>query len=209
MLKKIVLLLTVVCGTAVSGMAQTMKEVFLTMPDSVMPLLSKDNRADFVDFLANKMQAKVKNVYEENAYMDTLTADYTCIRPTPSSSIALKLLPLTDSTKVICMVHTFRADAADSKVSFYDTKWRLLDEQDFLAFPVTTDFFATKDADSLSTLSRVLDAPMVVASLSPRTTDLTFTFDDSYLSQEDKKLVDGRFHRTLVKKWEKGRFISK
>lgn len=212
MLKKIVLLLIGVCGFSVSGTAQTMKEVFLSMPDSVMPLLSKDNRADFVDFLASKMQARVKNAYDENAYMDTLTADYTYLRPTPSSSVTMKLLPLSDSIKIICLVHTYQADAADSKLLFFDTKWHPLDGARFVSNPSTDDFLQEAKAGDELTFSSVknkLNVSMVVAHLSPANTDLTFTYDDRYLSQEDQKLVKGYIRSAITKKWENGKFISK
>lgn len=213
MLRKLVLLLTGVMSFAfVSAEAQDMKTVFLSMPDSVMPLLSKDNRADFVDFLANKMQAKVKNAYDEYSYMDTLTADYAFIRLTPSSNVTLKLLPVTDTTKVVCMIHTYRADASDSKITFYDTTWHRRDTSSFLSMPGTEDFLSgssVKDEDSLRLAKSKLDATMLVASFTPSGTDLQFTFDDAYLPVEDKALVKACICPMIVKKWEKGKFISK
>lgn len=209
MLKKIVVLLIGIMGMAAGGNAQTMKDVFLAMPDSVLPLLSKDNRADFIDFLASKMQARVKNAYNENSYMDTLTIDYTHIRLTPASDVSLKLLPLTDSTKVICMVHTFRSDASESKISFYDKNWRLLDGRNVISFPTTADFLLDNGSDSLKTVKDKLEIPMIVASLSPSTTDLTFTYDTGYLPQEDKPGIKACLRPAIVKKWENGRYISK
>lgn len=209
MLKKIVLLLIGIVGGLATVKSQTMKDVFLAMPDSVMPLLSKDNRADFVDFLASKMQARVRNAYNEYSYMDTLTTDYTHIRLTPSSDVTMKLLPVTDSAKVICMVHTYHADASESEISFYDTKWNRLDGKSLLTIPETTEFISNTPADSLEVVRGCLDVSMVVASLSPATTDLTFTYDIDYLSQEDKKRVKGCIRPAIVKKWENGKYISK
>lgn len=193
-----------------AGNAQTMKEVVLSMPDSIMPLLSKDNKADFIDFLASKMRAKVKNAFNEYSYMDTLTTDYASIRLTPVSSVSLKLLPLTDSTKVICMVHTYKSDASDSKISFYDTKWHALKTEDFVTVPSGRDFVNNvTDVDSLQLIQGKLDLSMVVAHLSPANMDLKFSFDDAYLSWEDKALVKKRIRQAIVKKWENGRFVSK
>ena len=47
------------CG--LSLYAQDMKTLFIAMPDSVAPLLTKVNREDCVDFLASNMKAEVKN----------------------------------------------------------------------------------------------------------------------------------------------------
>ena len=41
--------------------AQDMKTLFIAMPDSIAPLLTKVNREDCVDFLASNMKAEVKN----------------------------------------------------------------------------------------------------------------------------------------------------
>ena len=40
---------------------QEAKAVFVSMPDSLSPLLTAVNRADFIDFLESKMKAKVEN----------------------------------------------------------------------------------------------------------------------------------------------------
>lgn len=209
MLKKLVLLLTGFIIIGVQGNAQTMKEVFLAMPNSVLPLLSKDNRADFIDFLASKMKARVKNAYNENSYMDTLTTDYTHIRLTAVSDVTLKLLPLTDSTKVICMVHTYHSDAGDSKISFFDTKWHSLDSNNFLTVPEVNDFLISGNEDTLQLAKSKLDVPMIVASFSPASSDLKFVYDTAYLSQEDKKAVKACIRPEIVKKWVNGKFISK
>ena len=41
--------------------AQEAKTCFKNMPDSICPLLSAVNRADFIDFLESKMKAEVTN----------------------------------------------------------------------------------------------------------------------------------------------------
>ena len=45
---------------------QEAKAVFVSMPDSLSPLLTAVNRADFIDFLESKMKANT--VLAENAY---------------------------------------------------------------------------------------------------------------------------------------------
>ena len=47
--------------STLSAFAQDMKSVFVSMPDSVAPLLTKVNKEDCVDFLAYDMKAEVKN----------------------------------------------------------------------------------------------------------------------------------------------------
>ncbi len=45
--------------------AQTAKQLFRAMPDSILPLLTTNNRADCTDFMDSKMKAEVVNVFKE------------------------------------------------------------------------------------------------------------------------------------------------
>lgn len=92
------------CG--LSLYAQDMKTLFIAMPDSVAPLLTKVNREDCVDFLASNMKAEVKNRFGKVSELKRLTDDYLFLQTTGSSSMEMKLLPLNDSVKVICVVNT-------------------------------------------------------------------------------------------------------
>lgn len=49
---------------------QEAKAVFVSMPDSLSPLLTAVNRADFIDFLDSKMKAKVENRFGGESEMD-------------------------------------------------------------------------------------------------------------------------------------------
>ena len=84
--------------------AQEAKACFKNMPDSICPLLSAVNRADFIDFLESKMKAEVTNSFGGKSEMTELSPDYIHVKMTPQSSWQMKLLPTNDSTKVICVV---------------------------------------------------------------------------------------------------------
>ena len=53
--------------------AQEAKTCFKNMPDSICPLLSAVNRADFIDFLESKMKAEVTNSFGGKSEMTELT----------------------------------------------------------------------------------------------------------------------------------------
>lgn len=63
-MKKIAGLLIVLCSV-LTLQAQDIKSVFIALPDSLSPLLTKVNREDFGDFLASGMKAEVKTVSAE------------------------------------------------------------------------------------------------------------------------------------------------
>ena len=123
--------------------AQEAKTCFKNMPDSICPLLSAVNRADFIDFLESKMKAEVTNSFGGKSEMTELSPDYIHVKMTPQSSWQMKLLPTNDSTKVICVVATVCAPACDSHVKFYTTDWKELVASSYLpVLPVLDDFIA-------------------------------------------------------------------
>ncbi|MDE6800974.1 MAG: DUF3256 family protein, partial [Phocaeicola sp.] len=70
------MLLIIMLLYAFSLHAQDMKSLFIAMPDSVAPLLTKVNREDCVDFLASDMKAEVKNRFGIVSELKNMTHDY-------------------------------------------------------------------------------------------------------------------------------------
>lgn len=120
-----VLLLTVCC--CFPAAAQTMEEAFVAMPDSLLPLLTKNNRLDMVDFVHNHMEARVENRLGSDSRMETLTGDYLKVKLTENAVVEMKVLPWQDSLKVVAVVETVYAPAPDSRVTFYDREWRAVE----------------------------------------------------------------------------------
>ena len=134
MRKVLLIVVSVLCG--ISASAQDMKSVFIAMPDSITPLLTKVNKEDCVDFLDSNMKAEVKNRFDGTAEMKVLTDDYTLIQTSEVGTLEMKLLPVNDSTKVVCMVKTVCASACDSEIRFYTSDWKQeLDKKEYLQWP--------------------------------------------------------------------------
>ena len=74
------------------------------------------------------MLRAMKNRFGNTSEMLKLTDDYLFVRLTSASTLEMKLLPVNDSTKVVCVVHTYSAPVADSSISFYTTDWKRLSE---------------------------------------------------------------------------------
>ena len=121
--------------------AQTAKELFRAMPDSILPLLSANNRADCTDFMDSKMKAEVVNAFKEKTVMNDMTADYISLNLSESSTWQMKILPLKDGTKIICIINTAFGPVADSRINFYTTTWEPRNTVDFIILPTTDDFF--------------------------------------------------------------------
>ncbi len=194
--------------------AQDMNSLYIAMPDSLSPLLTKVNREDFGDFLASNMKAEVKNRFGNTAEMTRLTDDYLSVQVSESSREEMKLLPLNDSVKVICVVRTYFGPVADSKASFYDTQWHELPASRFLSLPPENRFYlppATEHAaDSLKNLRLYADMYLTELRLSDqdRTLTITYTTPD-YMDEDTASQLQPYLRQVpLVFEWKEGRFVE-
>ena len=191
--------------------AQDMKSVFITMPDSIIPLLTKVNREDCVDFLASNMKAEVTNRFGGTAEMKDLTEDYVRMQMTPNSTLEMKLFPVNDSVKVVCMVKTVCASACDSDISFYTSDWsEELDAGIFVRLPKSDEFFLPNDTLSEESvwIRKKADMHLMKVSLSKDDVSLTFIYTTpDYLNKEDKeKLLLHLRKEPVVLQWQGGKF---
>lgn len=194
-----------------SVMAQNMKSVFVAMPDSVTPLLTKVNREDCIDFLDSNMKAVVKNRFGNVAEMKVLTDDYVLMQTSEVGTLEMKLLPLADSTKVICMVKTVNVPVADSSVRFYTSDWsQQLDVKEFLQLPSMDAFFLPNDSlkDEAILTRKKADMHLMKAQLSKEDTSLTFTYTTpDYLNEEDREKLSPHLRKEpIVLRWSEGKF---
>lgn len=113
--------------TATAADAQErLRDLFIAMPDSVLPLLTKVNREDCIDFVEAGMEARVTNRLDGTTTLDTLAADYLRLSYTAASTVECCLLPMADSTSVICLHHCVLLPEADSHLRFFSTAWQPL-----------------------------------------------------------------------------------
>lgn len=195
------------------GQAQTLRELFINMPDSLCVLLTKNNRADFADFLDSNMRAKVKNKFDKISEMKVLTKDYLFLETTPFSTLEIKLLPINDSIKIICAIETYKGPAADSQISFYSADWKVLPVKDYLIEPDFESFLFNNDSIDVEKRNIALtktDMNLTKAGLSSDT--YTLSFINTTLDYLDKESVEelSPFISSLpiLYYWKDGRFIK-
>ena len=209
MRKVLLIVVSVLCG--ISAFAQDMKSVFIAMPDSITPLLTKVNKEDCVDFLDSNMKAEVKNRFDGTAEMKVLTEDYVLVQTSEIGTLEMKLLPVNDSTKVICMVKTVCASACDSEIRFYTSDWKQeLDKKGYLQWPDAGTFFLPKDSLSEEDvlIRQKADMHLMKASLSKDNPTLAFIYTTpDYLNLEDKEKLKLHLRKEpVVLEWKDGKF---
>jgi hypothetical protein len=185
-----------------------MRQWLVAMPDSVMPLLTKNNRLDFIDFYDAQMAAVVTNRMDGSSRMNTLTDDFVQIKYTASTDVAMKLLPVNDSTDVLCMVTTVKAAVDDSRIAFFDAEWRPMDVTQYFVEPRIEDFRFTQQSDSAARAWSKLDIFFRTYRLCAESTELQCVLTAmNYLSKEDREEVSSYVSKELTYRWTDGKYL--
>lgn len=210
MMKRFVHILLLMFVVLLHAEARTpMRQWLVTMPDSVMPLLTKNNRMDFLDFYDAQMTAVVTNRMDGSSRMDTLTNDFVQIKYTGATKVQMKLLPINDSTDVLCMVTTVRATVDDSRIAFFDAEWKPLNVFSYFIEPRIDDFRSTELNDSSVQAWSKLDIFFHSYRLCAESTELECVLTAmDYLSEKDREEVAPYVCKEpLIYRWTNGKYL--
>ena len=121
--------------------AQSLKDLFLKMPQEVCPVLSEYNRLEIVDNQKNDKTMQTRNLFRTFSEMKELTDDYAHLVISKNSEKEMKLLTKNDGTRIIMVISTiFCDDTPDSSVAFYSTDWKPLRTLDYYTLPPIDNF---------------------------------------------------------------------
>ncbi len=184
---------------------ERIRDIYAAAPDSIFPLLTKNNRLDQIDFRENNMKAEVKNKFDGHSELLVLSERYLQLRLSDHCLVEMKLL--SDSTLAspsdadlrFCMVQTYSAPAPDSRVRLFDAAWHELPQT--INRPSVDDFLS-EDVD-IDVRLALQALPLIKASLSPNDDTITFELQTSELTREQRKLIEGKT-RQIVQKLSAG-----
>ena len=201
-MRKLLLILLMMCGVFASAKAQDIRTLFMDAPDEVLPLLPRNARADCIDFADAGMAYPVSNLLGGESTLKVLTGNYLLLQTTSASTMEMKVLPCGDSF-VICVIKSVSAEATDSRVSFYTSDWKKVDTALHFKEPQIRDFF-TDDSELLDMCD------IYLVSLKPAADDNVLVAEYTMPNYMDK--ADAEKVRALLKKisyrWDGARFVK-
>jgi len=185
---------------------QKVADVFKTMPDSLLPCLSEDNKIMMLVDTGRTVIPYQLGEFEKLNHTDS----YLNIRTSEAGTTQIKVLPLINNTKIVCVIQTACAMVCDSQISFYTTEWEKLDKTSLLPLINVESFFdsSKKGSDNYNFALSLPDISPIEARFEGGGDDLTFSLDlSSYLPQEDAAQMKP-FLKTeqIVLKWNKTGF---
>ncbi len=192
-MKRVILfLLSVVClgVEAVCGQTVRMRDVFAEMPDSIFPLITKNNRLDCIDFKESNMPALVKNVVEEPIELTALTDNYLKLKMSEVSDAEMKQFVLNDTMQMICLVCTYKGPIADSSIRFYNSRWQLVTGLDVKCPEVEMFIEEVGEQDKAmrdAVIAMLQEMPFVTATLHAENHMLTFALQTGELTKKERE----------------------
>ena len=179
-MKKIFLILLVTFSLLPLN-AQNMRQIWLEMPDSIVPYLNRSLRTELADYVTMGMKSEVMNALRDTTRIEKLTDDYILIQLSNATKLEIKSL----DASTIAMVQTWCGPLAESKLSLFSNNWEVK--------PLNIDvspMFVKPDTMSQQRYSELLDMAIVTMKemqLSVKDNSLTIKYSVPLLSSTDKK----------------------
>ena len=208
------IIIALLCLMVQAGYAQKMRDVFVAMPDSVMPYLTKVNKADCIDFIDSKMRAIVKNRLDNQCEMTRLTDDYTQMKLSKGYILEMKLLPVNDSTKIICMIRTLGDSLKQfSNIHFFTSDWKQeLKRDKYITLPKLSEYMAqrpdTISEEKYDRLTEKIDIFLQSAAFD-NDGNLAFTLNIGEMNRDDRNEVSPFVKNPLTYNWRNNAFLKK
>lgn len=199
-MSRILLLLFIVFLPSVVSAQTLMRDVFAQLPDTILPLLTKNNRLDCIDFIENNMEARVKNKFDEQVILEALSDNYLRIQVSANSSVEMKLFCHINDT-LICVNRVYKGPVEDSEVWVYSMQWSMLYK---MQRPEVDQFLIKSDSAELNsdTMAIIREEseylPLIKASLSPDTESITWTLQSGEFTKPIKKVAEKYLQPVVV-----------
>lgn len=197
--------------------AQTVRDLWLSMPPSLAPYLSTSLRTQCLDFYDMHTDAQTDNALKGKSRIDTLTSTFLAATLSKAHTLQMKLLPasgsgsasasasgsgssmvsasgssssLSSCDSVLCVVRSWDGPKRDSEVQLFDRQWKPLQ----VPLTFSADSFVcrpdTMSEERFSRLVAMLDPIMFSVSLSPAENVLLVKLSPVVPNPEDEKAIE-------------------
>ncbi len=191
---------------ALSGYGQKLSDVFKAMPDEILPGFSEADRTMLLVDTALKVIPYTLGNIERMNYTDT----YLQIRTSAIGTLQIKLLPLVNNTKIICVIKTVCGKACDSNIRFYSTGWAPIDAHSLMPDITAESFFdqSKKGSEAYKNAFALLDMEPISAAFVNGSDNLTLLLDyASYVSPENLRKIKPFIKQdSITLQWNKTSF---
>ncbi len=208
-MKRIITYIFALAAGTVSAGAQTMEKLFSSMPDSIVPVMSKNNRLDCIDFYKSNMKSNVQNLFGGKSSISEMTDDYIKLLPTASSQTEIKILATTGGEKLIMVAYTFAAPGKETTMAFYTPQWQRLKTSDYMEMPQAGEFFAKNDTANEETAEKaknLISAAFVCAKVDKQNGNISFGLSTEGFSTQEQETAKPFIAPDITYAWNGKRY---
>lgn len=212
-MKKIIPILFLSIISITNVYSQDITEAFLSMPDDIITGLDAELRDRLVADPEDTIIAKVETPIYDNVKRLAISDNFISVRTSNIGNTQIKILPLINNSKIICVIKTVCDDICDSDVSFYTTDWepisksKLIPSKEVLINRFLKENSETNTIEYKNAIASI-DMLPIKFSLSAEEPNITASFDmKSYLSKDDYKLLQPYLkEEPIILIWDKASF---
>ena len=181
-MKKILIIICfLTCWLGVS--AQSLREVWIEVPDSILHYLSKSQRTELADYVEMKAEPAVLSTFGDSVRIERMTNNYLLLKANEATRLEIKLL----DNNTLALVQTWMAPAAESKLSLFSLQWQPKEAVvDYKVNIVKPDSMSDEDFADLKTL---MSPRLKEYRLSADNNSLSVSWNYPLLSKKDVKRV--------------------
>ena len=208
-MKRIVTVLLTALALTASN-AQDLRTLFVSMPDSITPTLTRSDRMDFLDYMDSGMKARVNNKLGGESRMTRLEDNVLTVETSQSGRLDMVLLKTKKGRNLICIIRTASAKYEDSRLCFYTEDWQPVPVHEFITPPQLDDYLTrgALKSDSLDVFKK--RCMLRLQSVTPVGDSLEFRYTSLADLGQDAERYESWFKpEPLVYTWNGKRFRRK
>lgn len=171
--------------------AKTVRQLWLGMPQSVVPYLDANMRMQCADFYDMHSGTSTDNQLGGKTRIDTLTTEYLSATLSDASDIQMRLLPVAGSPdSLLCVVRSWIAPERESEVRLYNQDWQPVGNSITFSLSQFVSRPDTMTEARFSYLLSCLDPVMYSATLSVVDQSLSVEVSAVVACPEDKEALN-------------------
>lgn len=185
---------TLMLFVALTGFCKSQRELFNSMPDSLLPVLNANLRLELVELHDMHVKADVTNRLGGVSRLDTLSADYLRLCVDSVTTVDMCMLPYNNGDSILCLVKTIGCIDGESEVAFYDQQWNALDSKAFWGGTDISELSNmllvkpdTMSQQRFEELTNIIELKILHAEMLPLTNSMRLSMSLPMVSSEDKK----------------------
>ena len=193
-----------------AAVAADLRTLFIDMPDSIMPTLTRSDRMDFIDYMDSGMKARVRNKLDGESVMTQLEDNMLTVMTSRSGRMDMVLFKMKKDRNLICIIRTVTAKYEDSRLYFYTEDWKPVPAEELIELPKFDDYLTKEALNSDSVVDFKKKSMLRLQAVTPLDGALEFR----YTSLDDLGLDADRY-RSWIKQaplryeWNGKRFKRK